>query len=319
MKNIYFAFLAFLFPLATSAHVGYVIDEADRIAHSGPDTHFLLSALTPFNIGLMVGTGLIALIAFFISERSQWVKNWIVRIQARTATYREFLPWMLRLSLGIALIGAGTSSVFISPLLPASGLISLLEITFGFLILSGFLTGLATVGSIILYFIALSHSAYIIGNLDFLAIAIAILLFASSKPGMDDIFTIPFFPSLKKYANYAPVVARLGIGFAMTYLAIYEKFLNPEISELVVQKFNMTAAIPVSGAMWVLSAGIIELAVGLLLIIGFRPRLVSAVAFLVLTASFFFFKEAVYSHITLFGILSVVFASGGKKFKTTQS
>ena len=81
----------------------------------------------------------------------------------------------------------------------------------------------------------------------------------------------------------------------------------------------MTAAIPVSGAMWVLSAGIIELAVGLLLIIGFRPRLVSAVAFLVLTASFFFFKEAVYSHITLFGTLSVVFASGGKKFKTTQS
>jgi uncharacterized membrane protein YphA (DoxX/SURF4 family) len=319
MKNIYFAFLAFIVPFGVSAHVGYVIDEADRVAHSGPDIHFLLSALTPFNIGLMVGTALLVLVAFFVSERSRWVKNWIMRIQARTTTYRDFLPWMLRLSLGIALIGAGSSEVFISPLLPAGNLISLFQIACGFLVLSGFLTGLATVGSIILYFIALSHSAYIIGNLDFLGIAIAILLFANSKPGMDDIFTIPFFPSLKKYANYAPVVARLGIGFAMTYLAIYEKFLNPEISELVVQKFNMTAAIPVSGAMWVLSAGIIELAVGLLLIIGFRPRLVSAVAFLVLTASFFFFKEAVYSHITLFGTLSVVFASGGKKFKTTQS
>ena len=74
----------------------------------------------------------------------------------------------------------------------------------------------------------------------------------------------------------------------------------------------MTAAVPVSAAMWVLSAGMIELAVGLLLILGWRPRLVSAIAFLFLTASFFFFKESVYSHITLFGSLSVIYASGGK-------
>lgn len=313
MKNIYYAFLAFLFPLAVSAHVGYVIDEVDRASHSGTNTNFLLSALTPFHIALMIGTAIIVLIAFLLAEKSVWVKNWVMRIEARTSTYREFLPWMLRLSLGIALIGAGTSEVFISPLLHASALISLLEIAFGFMILAGFFTGLAALGSIVLYFMALSQSAYIIGNIDFLAIALAILLFASSKPGMDDIFTIPFFPTLKKYARFAPIVARLGIGFAMTYLAIYEKFLNPNISELVVQKFNMTAAVPVGSAMWVLSAGIIELTVGLLLIIGFRPRLVSAVAFLVLTASFFFFKEAVYSHITLFGILSVVYASGGKK------
>lgn len=319
MKNIYFALLAFMVPLLTSAHVGYVIDEADRIAHRGSDTNFLLSALTPLHITLMLGTALIALIAFFLAEKSVWIKNWVMRIEARTSTYRDFLPWMLRLSLGIALIGAGTSSVFISPLLHAGGLVSLLEIVFGFMILAGFFTGFATLGSIVLYGMALMQSAYIIGNIDFLAIALAILLFASSKPGMDDIFTIPFFPSLKTYSSYAPVVARLGIGIAMTYLAIYEKFLNPDMSALVIQKFNMNAAVPVGTAMWVLSAGIIELAVGLLLIIGFRPRLVSAVAFLVLTASFFFFKEAVYSHITLFGILSVVYASGGKKLSVVSS
>lgn len=313
MKKIYFALLAFFVPLLTSAHVGYVIDESDRISHSGLNNIFLLSALTPLHIALMVGTAVIAIILFFVAEKSAWIKNWTDHIHAHTATYREFLPWILRLSLGISLIGAGTSGVLVSPLLEASGLFSLLEITFGFLILAGFLTGFASVGSILLYALALSQSSYILGNIDFLAIALAILMLASSKPGIDDIFSIPFFPKLTHYSNYAPVVARLGIGFAMTYLAVYEKFLNPEMSALVIQKFNMNGAIPVGDPMWVLSAGIIELAVGLLLIIGFRPRLVSAVAFLVLTVSFFFFKEAVYSHITLFGILSFVFVSGGKK------
>lgn len=316
MKKIIFLF-GLLFPYITQAHVGYVIDEADRVLHAGPDMPFLLSALKdPINSMLMLGTIVLCGVVFWVCEKSDWVQKHVTTIQNHTKTYGEYIPWMLRLSLGIALLGAGTSSALVSPLLSANDLISLAQIILGFLILSGFLVGFATLASIALYITALFSTSYIFGNLDFLGIAFAILLLADSRPGIDDIFGFPFIASLSKWKQYAPVVVRMGIGFAMTYLAIYEKFLNPDISELVINKFNMTAGIPVSPAMWVLSAGLIELAVGLLLIIGWRPRLVSAIAFLVLTSSFFFFKEAVYSHITLFGSLSVIFASGGKKMNT---
>ena len=62
--------------------------------------------------------------------------------------------------------------------------------------------------------------------------------------------------------------------------------------------------------MWVLGAGLVELLVGFFLVIGFYTRLVAVIAFLVLSLSFFFFKEAVFSHVTLFGILSLILING---------
>ena len=87
--------------------------------------------------------------------------------------------------------------------------------------------------------------------------------------------------------------------------------MNPHASELVVQKYNLTSAIAVSPEMWVFSVGIIELVVGLFLLIGFKTRLTSAIAFAVLVVTFFYFKEDIFSHVTLFGSLSVLFITGG--------
>ena len=65
--------------------------------------------------------------------------------------------------------------------------------------------------------------------------------------------------------------------------------------------------------MWVLSTGIIEFIIGLTLVLGAYTRLASAIAFAVLSLSFFYFGEDVASHITLFGILSVLFITQGGK------
>lgn len=314
MKYIFSFLSALLTPLVVGAHVGYVIEGSLEGTNVENNIGFLLGPLSQAsNLIIILITIVIVGFLFLIYEKSDSLKEYLVRVGNRAGSYKDLLPWMLRLSLGIALLGAGTSGVLISPALEATPLFSLIQVVLGFFLLSGFLTGLAATGAAFLYLTALFSDAYILGNLDFFGIAVALVFFASSRPGIDDIFGIPFLPRSLKMQTWAPVVARISIGLAMTYLAIYEKFLNPEISALVVEKFNMTTAIPVSPAMWVLSAGLVELVVGLLLIFGWRPRLVSAVAFLVLTASFFFFKEAVYSHITLFGTLSVIFASGGKK------
>jgi uncharacterized membrane protein YphA (DoxX/SURF4 family) len=225
----------------------------------------------------------------------------------------ELLPWMLRLSLGIALIGSGTARAFISPILSDFPQFSFIQILLGFLLLIGFLLPLATLGTITLFIFALSHNIFLIGNADFLAAGIALLILANGKPGLDDLLGISFLSQFKKFRSYVPLVLRIGIGGAMIYLAVYEKFLQPHASALVVDYFNLKSVLPVSTALWVLGTGTIELIIGSALLLGFRTRIASAIAFIVLTLSFFYFGEDVYSHITLFGVLSLLFVTGGGK------
>jgi uncharacterized membrane protein YphA (DoxX/SURF4 family) len=95
------------------------------------------------------------------------------------------------------------------------------------------------------------------------------------------------------------------------FLAVYEKILNPHISELIVNNFGLLDIVNVSPAMWVLGAGIIEFIIGFTLFIGWFTRASSAIAFVVLSLSFFYFGEEVSSHVTLFANLAVLFITRG--------
>ena len=86
----------------------------------------------------------------------------------------------------------------------------------------------------------------------------------------------------------------------------------------MVEKFNLTQALPVSVNLWVLGAGGIEIILGLLLILGLWVRPVGVVAFAVLILTFFFFGESVVPHVTLFGVLSVLIVSGGSSWSVDQ-
>lgn len=302
-------------PHAAFAHVGYVISEREIQEEAGPDFLFLLKPLNqPFYLALMLGTVAVALVLYFVLRRSPFINGRIVFIQERTKSYTELLPWMLRLSLGIALIGAGTAGVFISPVLSHFTNLSFLQILLGFLLLVGFLLGPATWFAAALFLFALSKDFYLLGNADFFTASIALLILANAKPGLDDLLGLPFWSPLKRLREFVPLVLRVGIGGAMMFLAVYEKFLNPHLSAAVVEKFHLTSLIPVSPEMWVLSAGIIEFIIGLALFVGLQTRLTAVIAFAVLSLSFFYFGEEVYSHITLFGTLSVLFVTGGGRW-----
>lgn len=312
MKTILASLMGFIIPLSASAHVGYVVSEADMATHGGPDVLFLLSVFNNTNyILLMLGTALILVLAVIYIPKIPVVKKWFAQINERLTTYGDFLPWMARLSLGIALIGAGSAHVFISPLAHATDTLAIIELVLGFMFLAGFLLVPATIATIVLYLGALSSETYIFGNLDFFALALAFLALHNERPGVDDIFGIKALYGFRLPRKIAPLLLRIGIGFGMAFLALYEKLLNPHLSELVVNQFNLTAAVNVTPAMWVFGAGVIELAVALCLLFGFYTRLTTIIACLVLTTTFFFFQEAVYSHVTLFGLLSILFVTGG--------
>jgi uncharacterized membrane protein YphA (DoxX/SURF4 family) len=302
-------------PFIASAHVGYVVTADQMHRAAGADWQYFFSVFSKgSNIVLMLVTILIvAGLMYYIPKTKVW-RAFVKHIEKHLASYQEFLPWMARLSIGIALMGAGTASVFFSPTVPAFAPIPFFLILTGFFYLIGFLLIPTTVFIIVLFLVALSGHAYLIGNLDLLALLFAFLALHDERPGVDHIFGIRVLTILKLPREWAPLILRAGIGIAMIFLALYEKILNPHFSRLVVDQYVLTDVVHVSSQMWVFGAGMIELVVGLCLLLGLYTRLVSVVAFLILSLSFFFFKEAVYSHVTLFGLLSMLLVLGGGKW-----
>lgn len=316
MKKIfYFIFATTLIVLGASkasAHVGYLLSESEIKQSSGLDFKFLLNALKdPENIFMMIATVIILLAIYFIAIKVPFFKSRLAAMNERADGYTVFAPWMMRLSLGIALIGSGVSETLISPILQGYGYLSFFQIFLGFLILSGFLVIPSTIIVIGFYIFALTQNFYMFGNLDFFAMALSLLILDNEKPGLDHLIGLPKISPLRFLKRYTPLILRIGIGGAMMYLAVYEKLLNPHISEIIVKDFNLINVVPVSPEMWVLSAGIIEFVIGLSLILGFYTRISSAIAFIVLSLSFFYFEEDVSSHITLFGTLAVLFITRG--------
>jgi uncharacterized membrane protein YphA (DoxX/SURF4 family) len=121
-------------------------------------------------------------------------------------------------------------------------------------------------------------------------------------------------PIFDKLIDWAPVILRLALGTTLIWLAITEKFLNPRVSEAVVIDYDLQSVIPVSTAMWVFTVGVIEFAVGLVLVLGLYTRAFSMIALIVLTLSFFYFKEEIAGHVTFFGALVVLMVTGAGKW-----
>ncbi|MFA7193434.1 MAG: DoxX family protein [Candidatus Paceibacterota bacterium] len=310
-----FIFFIIFYANKTEAHVRYLLDEETVSQNSGTNFNLLWEAIKdPTNISLVLGTIFVVVIAIIACTKINILKNKLNSIKKQAETYLVFTPWMLRLALGIALIGSGTAFNLVSPALSGYEGFATIQILLGFLIMAGFLVIPATLLAVAIYFYALFQDFYILGNLDFLAVAIALLILDNEKPGLDDLIGMPKISPFSIFKKYVPLVLRFGIGGAMIFLALYEKIFNPNLSELIVLGFDLQKVFPVSVGMWVLSTGIIEFVIGMSLILGLFTRVTSAIAFIVLSLSFFYFGEDVASHITLFGILAVLFITSGGKY-----
>lgn len=303
------------------AHVEYVVDPAATNTHKGQDWSFLLSAVQDVHhIGLMIGAVLIVTAIGWLCYRTGWSRAWSQRISQRAASYEVFIPWIVRLSLGILLIGSGTHQHWISPILQGPAWLGTVQIALGFLVLLG--VGIVPIGIsvIALYVAGLTQEWYLIGNMEVLGLAISLVLMGDARPGVADLLGFPWTQWYRRSTwvqrtkHAAPFLLRISMGIAMIYLGFYEKLLNPQMSALVVHEYQLENVVPVSAAMWVLSVGIIEVLAGIFLLIGLYTRVNAAVMFFVLTLTFFFFGEDVSSHVTLFGTLSILFVVGADRW-----
>lgn len=312
LRKICIGICVLMAPSFAHAHVGYVLSENDFATHAGIRLSAFFNVFTnPVYVFLMFLTGVLLCFFAWVIHRFNLLHKLRSNLEKKKEEYQAYFPWIIRLSIGVALIGAGSAHVLINPLIADGAAFSTIQILLGFMVLAGFLLEFVVWAVLLLFTYALAGDFYLLGNLDYAALLISFLLIGDTRPGVDDLLEIPCACLLDGARKYLPLILRIGIGVSMIFLALYEKLLNPGTSGLVVELYGLQHVIPVSIDMWVVATGIIELCIGIGLLIGFYTRTIAAVASIVLTLSFFYFGEDVYSHITLFGTLSILFVTGG--------
>ena len=301
------------------AHVSYIVDPEKLKALAGTDWEFLLSPVYDlFYLTLIIVTLVVVLGCFIAGELVRPLRVSCRNLHNRLLGYSDFIPLILRVCLGVALIVAGTKQAIFLPNVPGDA-VSTLEVVIGFFLLVGFMVRLGGLSALTIYFYGLSTSHYMLGTMESEAAAVLVIAYGGERPSADHILEFDMLGSQlqsvwKKLQENTGLILRLSLGSTLIWLAVTEKAYNPRVTEAVIIDFKLESVIPVSTAMWVFSVGVIELAVGLVLVLGFFTRTFSIIAFLVLTLSFFYFKEEVAGHVTFFGSLLVLMVTGAGRF-----
>jgi uncharacterized membrane protein YphA (DoxX/SURF4 family) len=318
-----------------SAHVKYVTPGSEPVEV----LEFLVSALSdPFNLvvlglgGVAVGFGLIAYL------RVRPAQHDIAVFRSSLADYRDLLPWLLRLSVGLPLVGAGFSGYFFSPVVEpaAPTFVRLFGITVGFLLLFGFGTRLVAATGLVGYLVGLALNPALILAFEYVPAFIALALVGGGRPSADQLVAklaaddrtlysridpfyravaVPFVERVRPYERFVPTILRVGLGIAFIYLGVAQKLMNPGEALAVVAKYNLTAVVPVAPELWVVGAGLTETLVGVMLIAGLFTRAFSGVAFALFTTTLFGLPDdPVLAHISLFGLVSALLVTGAGPF-----
>jgi len=294
------------------AHVSYVLSKQEQVAHSGADYGFISEPfLDPWNLAIFGAAIALVGALVFAGYKVPFMRDRVRFFRGRARSYQEFIPWILRFSLGVAFIGAGSQQALISPAVPDQPAFATLQLVVGFLLIAGLALTPATLCALALSVGALILHPELLDNLEVITALIAVFLLGQAKPGVDDLIGIPMITFSDKIRRFVPFILRLGLGVSLVLMAVADKLMNPHLFGAVIEEYGFTHYIPLTTGMWVASATLLEIVLGLALLLGIQTRIISVVTFLVLTMSFFFFGEDVYAHVTIFGTLFVLMVTGG--------
>jgi uncharacterized membrane protein YphA (DoxX/SURF4 family) len=314
-----------------AAHVDYVTEGGA----SGPGiVDFFLAVLSdPLNVALLVAGGVGVTLATL-----GWLRYGDhladVTVTRRTLrSYQPYLGWLLRLAVGLPLMGAGFSGYFFTPVVVVEA--RLVQVTLAFLLLFGLATRLAALAGLVTYAVGLTtHFPALLLGLEYVAGFLGILVVGPGQPSADllfrrlvvtdgtimsrfrDVTTVSdVLSGLGVEKSVAPLLIRVFLGLNFAYLGVTEKWLDPGRAFQVVEKYDLTAVAPVSPEMWVFGAGLGELAVGLLILTGTFTRSAAGAGFLILTTTLFGLPDdPVLAHVSLFGLTSALLITGSGPF-----
>jgi len=309
------------------AHVDYVTDDEGAAVEVA---EFLGRVLADPTTVLLVVAGLAGAVGAAIVYLRYAHRLTDVRVGIRTlASYRPYLPWMLRLGVGLPLVGAGFAGYYFSPSVAVEA--RLLQVGLGFLLLFGLATRLVACVGLVAYGAGLAvHFPTLLLASEYVAGFLAILVVGPGQPSADMLLRrvaltdgtvlsrareLPTVGGVLGRAGVsrasAPVVLRAGLGFNFAYLGVTQKWLRPGQALAVVARYDLTSVVPVAPEAWVFGAGLVEVGVGTLLVVGLFGRGVATAGFVLLTTTLFGLpNDPVLAHVTLFGLTSALMVTG---------
>jgi len=312
---------------AAAGHVRYVTDDTGEPLNA---VEFAVQVLSrPENALLFGGTAVAGLLAVGAYLRVGPTVPDIAVLRETLSGYADLVPWMLRLSMGLPLVGAGFTGYYFSPAVRTGPEPLLLGI--GFFILFGLATRVVAAVGLGAYLVGLASRPELLLAIEYVPGLLAIVLLGGGRPSADHMLNAVasapgtlygridpvhriagrFSAAIAPYERYVPTVARVGLGVAFVYLGVVEKLARPAQVLVAVEKYNLTAIIPVDPGAWVLGAGLAETALGTLLVVGLLTRGVAAAAFVVFSLTLFGIPDdPVLAHVTMFGLASAVFTMG---------
>lgn len=310
------------------AHIDYVTDP-----ENSPDPiGFLLDALGQPGSPVLIGIGLLVVVAtLLVWARWRPMEDARARLIERALGYREYLPWVVRLSVGLVLIGSGLSRVRFLPTLEAGGLFALLLTGTGFLLLLGLAVRPAALVALGAFVVTLVGQPELVMMLDVAgALAVAAIL-GPGRPSLDDLLraAFPRGPGARAatedfaaghYDDVVPLLVRLGLGGAFVASGIVDKLLIYDQALAAVDQYELSSIVPVAPELWVLGAILIETALGIAIILGVLTRFSAIVGFAVLTLALFVVPDdPVIAHVGLFGLCSVLVILGGGRWSLDRA
>ncbi len=305
-------------------HVSYVTDQ-----EPSPDpVGFVLEVLgQPASLILLLAGAVAVVLAVGAWLRWRPLDEAWSRFGDRAWSYRVYVPWMLRLSFGLVLIGSGLTRVAFTPDLPISaGIPALILTALGFLLLLGLAVRLGAVVALAAYALALITEPRLIGIFDVVGGLAAIVLLGPGTPSLDDLLRAAFprgpgariataVPDEERYADVVPFLLRIGLGGAFAASGIADKLLIYNRSLATVEKYALTSVVPVEPGLWVVGTAIVETALGIAILLGVATRLSAMVGFAVLTLTLFGLPDdPVIAHVGLFGLCSILVVLGAGRW-----
>lgn len=310
-----------------SAHVRYVVDDPGDVRDV---VAFVVETVSvPLHAGLLAGSALGVGVGVLAYRRVRPFARDVELFTATMREYRDLLPWLLRLSIGIPLVGAGFSGYYFTPLVQSNA--RLLFIGLGFLVLFGLATRFAAGIAVLVYLYGLAQTPALLLQFEYVGGLLALIVVGSGRPSADDVLERlaadddstygrvdpvhrlagRFRDAIAPAEPFTPVVIRVTLGLTFCYLGLVEKLLNPGPGIAVVARYDLTAIVPVAPELWVLGAALAEIAVGLVLIVGAYTRGAAALSLVLFTVTLFALPDdPVLAHLSLFGLASALLITG---------
>ena len=309
-------------------HVKYVTDP-----EASPDPiGFLLDALAqPATIPLLLAGFVVAGLLVLAWARWRPLEDARVRFVERAGSYREYIPWIIRLSAGLVLIGAGLSRVLFEPRIGADPPAALLLTAIGFLLLLGFAVRPAALVGLAAYAVSFVSDPQLVMMLDVAGgLAVAAVL-GPGRPSVDDLLraAFPRGPGARigtenlaagRYDDMVPLLVRLGLGGAFVASGIVDKLVIYEQALQAVHRYGLTSVVPVSPELWVVGTAVVETSLGIAVLLGIMTRFSAIVGFTVLTLALFGLPDdPVTAHVALFGLSSALVILGGGRWSLDRA